>query len=106
MSISISIIVSGKTPQTNFSHYAGIDHILDDALESISPQRQISMWQQAQIKLLNDVAIYPLFDINQLYVRKNYVDYHHILISSQVDSPQFTENTRLRTGKSFQIPLP
>ena len=99
---SDSIVVSGKRPQTNFSHYAGIDPILDDALVSIAPHRQITLWQQAQIKLLNDVAVYPLFDINQLYIRRNYVDYNHILKSSLFDYPQFTEHTRLRKVKPAQ----
>ena len=92
---SDSIVVTGKTPQTNFSHYAGIDTLLDDALGTIVPSRQIAMWQQAQIKLLDDMVVFPLFDINQMYVRKEYVDYHHILYSSLCDYPQFTEETRL-----------
>ncbi len=100
---SDSIVVTGKTPQTNFSHYSGIDKILDDALGTIEPLRQISMWQQSQIKLLNDVVVFPLFDINQLYVRRDYVDYHHPLRSSLCDYPQFTEETRLQKIRPISI---
>lgn len=92
---SDSIVGIGKKPHTNFSHYRGIDKILDDALGTVDPKRQIMLWEQAQIKLLNDKVVYPLFDINQLSVRRDYVHYDHPVHSSLSDYPQFNEKTRL-----------
>ncbi|WDP90266.1 MAG: hypothetical protein HUN04_11385 [Desulfobacter sp.] len=92
---SEAIVKTGKRPHTNFSHYTGIDRLLDDVLGLTDPRQQIVLWQQAQIKILSDAVVYPLFDINRLTVRRNYVDYGHPLRSSLSDYPQFTENTRL-----------
>ncbi len=91
---SDAIVKTGKTPHTNFSHYTGIDRILDDALATIDPKRQVMLWEQAQIKLLSDAVVFPLFDINQLSVRRNSVQYGHPVHSSLSDYPQFTEKTR------------
>jgi len=92
---SDSIVKTGAIPHTNFSHFTGIDRILDDALATVDPKHQIMLWEQAQIKLLSDVVVFPLFDINQLSVRRDYVQYGHPIHSSLSDYPQFNENTRL-----------
>ena len=92
---SDAIVKTGRKPHTNFSHYTGIDRLLDDALATVDPRRQVMLWEQAQIKVLADAVVFPLFDINLLSVRRNYVDYGHPLHSSLSDYPQFNENTRL-----------
>ena len=90
---SDSIVKTGKTPHTNFSNYKGVDRLLDNALLAIDPGHQIQLWEQAQIKILSDAVVYPLFDINQCVVRRQAVHYGHTLISSPAQYPQFTHKT-------------
>jgi len=94
---SDSAVVTGIKPYTNFSHYGKVDKLLDDALSSIDPKNQINLWHQAQIKILNDFIVYPLFVINQCCARKKYVNYGHKLNSTLAHYPQFTEKTNITT---------
>ncbi|MCP4020829.1 MAG: hypothetical protein GY729_03205 [Desulfobacteraceae bacterium] len=93
---SDSIVGSGKKPRTNFSHYTKADKLLDDARYEIDPLKQVNLWHQAQIKILNDHMVYPLFLINQICVRRDYVDYGHELVTTLTGYPQFTEKVRLK----------
>jgi peptide/nickel transport system substrate-binding protein len=92
---SDAIIVSGRSPDTNFSHYDKIDRLIEGARLAVDPNAQISLWQQAQIRILHDVAAYPIMYTKQCYARRNDVDYGHPLINTMALYPQFTENTRL-----------
>ncbi|MBU0972066.1 MAG: hypothetical protein KKC20_15540, partial [Proteobacteria bacterium] len=45
---SDSIVMTGVTPHTNFSHTTNVDKLLDDALNTIHPKEQVRFWEQAQ----------------------------------------------------------
>ncbi len=92
---SDSIVVTGKKPDTNFSHYDRIDKLIEAARLEIDPEAQINLWIQAQIRILNDMAAYPVLFTKQVYMRKNCVDYGHPLISTMALYPQFTERTNI-----------
>jgi peptide/nickel transport system substrate-binding protein len=92
---SDSIIVTGSRPDTNFSCYDKIDKLIETARMEIDPDRQISLWHQAQIRILNDMAAFPIMYTKQIYIRKKYVDYGHKLVSTMALYPQFTEKTKL-----------
>jgi len=92
---SDSRVVHGVKPHTNFSQYDKVDTLIDDARNEINPQRQISLWKQAQIKIMADVIVYPLFIVKQSCTRRDYVDYGHELINTLAGYPQFNEMTRL-----------
>lgn len=92
---SDSIVVSGRNPDTNFSHYRGIDELIDLARREMNPLRQEKLWEYAQVKLLEDMVVYPLHYRNKVYIRHGYVDYGHTLEASMALYPQITENTRL-----------
>ncbi|MBU1697668.1 MAG: hypothetical protein KKD21_11610 [Proteobacteria bacterium] len=96
---SDSIIVTGKKPDTNFSLYDKIDKLIEAARLEINPEAQINLWIQAQIRILNDMAAYPIMFTKQIYARKNYVDYGHPLVSTMSLYPQFTEKTKLNKIK-------
>lgn len=96
---SESIVVTGAKPDTNFSHYNRIDKLIEAARLEIYPHKQINLWMQAQIRILNDAAAYPLFCVNQCYARRSYVDYGHKLIAAMALYPQITEKTRLVIGQ-------
>lgn len=92
---SDSIVVNGKRPDTNFSHYRKIDRLIEDARLEISPEKQINLWAQAQIRILNDVAALPIMFLKQCFARRVGVHYGHPLISTMSLYPQFTEKTRI-----------
>ena len=92
---SDSIVVTGIKPDTNFSHYDRIDDLIEAARVETDPGRQIELWKQAQIKILDDMAAYPLHYLNMVHVRRDYIDYGHELVSTMALYPQFTEKTRI-----------
>ena len=96
---SDSVVVIGKKPDTNFSHYDKIDKLIEVARLEIDPEKQVNLWEQAQIRILHDMAAYPVMFIKQLYIRKNYVDYGHTLVSNMALYPQFTEKTNMNKNK-------
>jgi len=83
----------GEKTGTNFSYYDKIDKLIEDARFEIDLERQIHLWSQAQIMILNDVAALPLMYTRQIYARKTWLNYGHPLESSMALYPQFTENT-------------
>jgi len=92
---SDSIVVTGAKPDTNFSHYTGIDDLIEAARVEIDAEAQIDMWKQAQLQLLEDCVTYSLVSANQSYARYSWVDYGHELKSSLALYPQITEKTQI-----------
>jgi peptide/nickel transport system substrate-binding protein len=90
---SDAIILSGEKPDTNFSHYSQVDRLIEEARLEIDPKKQIQLWEQAQIRILNDMVALPIMSVKQCYVRSNEVHYGHPLISTMALYPQFTEKT-------------
>ncbi|MBN2123776.1 MAG: polyamine ABC transporter substrate-binding protein [Deltaproteobacteria bacterium] len=93
---SDSIVLTGKRPDTNFSHYDRIDRLIEEARLEPNPYKQIRIWKHAQIKILSDMAAFPLFYRNQVYARRPEVDYGHDLMNSMSYYPQVTERTKIR----------
>jgi len=90
---SKAIVVSGSKPDTNFSHYTKIDNLIETARLEISPEKQIKLWKQAQVRILSDVAAYPLYLTKQCYARQSNLDFGHKLISTMALYPIITEKT-------------
>jgi peptide/nickel transport system substrate-binding protein len=95
---SHSIVVSGQSPDTNFSHYDQIDRLIEAARLVRKPGDQVHLWKQAQIKILEDAAAYPLHYVNLVYARGKQVDYGHPLKAAMALYPQFTEKTQIING--------
>jgi peptide/nickel transport system substrate-binding protein len=92
---SDAIVVSGKKPNTNFSHYASIDALIDQARSEPDTAKQTALWKDTQTKILQDMAAYPVMFTNQVYARKKTVDYGHELKSVLALYPGIDETTRL-----------
>ncbi len=90
---SDAILVTGAKPDTNFSNYTSIDSLISSARVELKPEKQISLWQHAQIKILHDAAAYPVMYATMNTPRRNCVDYGHTLKNSMALYPQFTEKT-------------
>jgi peptide/nickel transport system substrate-binding protein len=104
---SDSTVVSGKKPDTNFSHYGtvdadgdgtvdSIDRLIEQARWELDAQKQADLWRKAQIQLLSDVSHLPVIRLKYAFPMKSYVDLGHPLeYSWQTYSPQITEKTRI-----------
>ena len=67
---SDSIVVEGASPITNFSHYSGIDDLIEQARAETDPAAsRRSSGKQANIQILKDLAAIPLYMQNQVYAR-------------------------------------
>ncbi len=92
---SASIVVTGSKPDTNFSHYTGIDWLIEAARTELNPTIQAMLWKTAQLKLLEDVASYPLYILKFVFARNSKVDYGYKLKSTLALYPQINELTRI-----------
>ena len=92
---SDSTVVTGKKPNTNFSHYNKIDGLIEQARNETDQAKQVALWKEAQIKALEEMVVYPIQYQNQVYARSTAVDYGHELISVLALYPGITEKTRL-----------
>jgi peptide/nickel transport system substrate-binding protein len=92
---SDSIVVTGAKPDTNFSHYDQIDDLIEAARVETDAAKQVQMWKDAQLQLLDDCVTYSLVSANQSYARYSWVDYGHELKSSLALYPQITEMTQI-----------
>ncbi len=92
---SDSIVVTGAKPDTNFSHYAGIDDMIEAARVEQDADTQVQMWKDAQVKLLEEMISLPLQYQAQVTARHDYVDFGHELKSVFSLYPQIDENTRM-----------
>jgi peptide/nickel transport system substrate-binding protein len=92
---SNSAVMTGVSPDTNFSHYDKIDRLIEAARTARDPASQVRIWKQAQVKLLDDAVAYPLHYVNLVYARRTNVDYGHPLDAAMALYPQFTEKTHI-----------
>jgi peptide/nickel transport system substrate-binding protein len=90
---SDAVVFTGNSAYTNFSHCSTVDDLLDTAVMEMDPKTQIRLWEQAQIKILHGVWVYPLLDIKYCVARKSNLDYGHYLFNTLAGYPQFTERT-------------
>lgn len=93
---SASIVVTGAKPDTNFSHVTAVDGLIEAARYELDPARQAELWKEAQVKLLEELASYPLYVLKFVFARSEKVDYGYELKSSLALYPQVTELTRLK----------
>jgi peptide/nickel transport system substrate-binding protein len=92
---SDAIVVTGKAPVTNFSHYTKIDSLIEQARGQTDPAKQAAIWRDANVKLLEDMAAFPIMVVKQVYGRTRKLDYGHELKSSLALYPQITEQTAI-----------
>ncbi len=103
---SDAVVVTGKKPNTNFSHIGAVDadgdgkidsvdYLIEVAREMLDAQGQKALWQEAQFKLLDRITAYPLFIKRFTYARQKYVDWGYDLQSTLILSPQINELTSI-----------
>lgn len=92
---SDAIVVGGARPDTNFSFYGGIDELIEEARNEPNATRQAELWREANIRLIEDMAIFPVYVGNQAYAHVEGLDYGHETVAVLATYPQFTEMTSL-----------
>lgn len=102
---SASIVAIGKKPITNFSHMGAVDANGDGVVDSIDSlienagkerdtKKQMEMWNEAQKRVLQYLAAYPVVALGTLFANKSYVDWGYTPINL-TDGFRATENTQL-----------
>ncbi|MGD9712199.1 MAG: ABC transporter substrate-binding protein [Thermomicrobiales bacterium] len=92
---SNSIVVTGASPVTNFSHYSAIDDLIEQARAETDAAEQESLWKQANIQIQTDIAAIPLHFQSQVYARTPNVDWGHELVSILALYPGIDETTTI-----------
>ncbi len=92
---SNSEVVTGATPDTNFSHSDQVDALIEQARLETDPDAQVALWKEAQSSILSDMVAYPVLYTNQVYARQEYVDYGHEPKSVLANYPGFDETTSM-----------
>lgn len=92
---SDSIVGVGASPDTNFTHYDQIDDLIEEARAETDADRQIELWRDAQIQIMEDMVSHTLLYQNQVYARSAAVDYGHPLVNVLNLNPQITEQTSI-----------
>jgi peptide/nickel transport system substrate-binding protein len=90
---SSSIVVTGQTPVTNFSHYGEIDHLIEKARAANSLSEAITLWKQAQIKILEDMVAYSLYGQRYAFAIIKGLRWGYELNASHASAPQINEQT-------------
>jgi peptide/nickel transport system substrate-binding protein len=84
------------TAALNFSHCTVADAEIDAARSEQDPQRQLALWADAQRKIMDGAFAVPLFDLLQVWVRRDTLDLGYRLEGDLNLGPPITEATRLR----------
>lgn len=89
-------IVGTPTGITNFSHYKGVDELLDQARVEPNVEKQKALWVKAQQKIMEDLPAYPLRITYVLFLRKGNIDLGYDLKSNMTLHYQLTEKTDIK----------
>lgn len=84
------------TMSLNFAHCGAADAQITAARTETNEARQIALWQEAQRLVLEAGCAVPLFDLRQVWVRRNNVDLGYRLEGALNLAPPVTQATRLR----------
>jgi len=89
-------IVGTPTAASNFSHCAVADHEIEAARVAPDAQAQQALWKEAQRKIMADVCAVPLFELRQVWVHSDRLDYGYELKGALNLAPPITELTTLK----------
>lgn len=97
---SSSEVVSGKSPDTNFSHSTMVDKLIEDARFESNVAKQEALWKETQIILMKNVEVSSFCLLLLTCARSDTVDWGHPIKASMALYPQIDEKTKiLKKGK-------
>ncbi|MBL0141656.1 MAG: polyamine ABC transporter substrate-binding protein [Betaproteobacteria bacterium] len=88
--------IGSPTQVTNFSHCKVADAEIDAARSEADPARRIALWRTAQEKINAEICGIPLFDLQQVWARRDTVDYGVPLEGALNLAPPINEKTTLK----------
>lgn len=88
--------IGRQTAALNFAHCSVADAEIDAARSELDPQRQLALWAEAQRKIMDAACAVPLYDLLQVWVRRDTLDLGYRLEGALNLGPPITEATRLR----------
>jgi len=81
---------------TNFSHCKVADEEIDAARREADPAKRLALWKSAQEKIHAEICGIPLFDLQQVWMRRDALDYGVKLEGAMNLAPPITELTTLK----------
>ena len=87
-------IVGSPTGQTNFSHCMVADDEIAAARVAADPAEQLALWEEAQRKIMEDVCVVPIFELEQVWGKRRSLDLGYELTGTLNLGPPITEDTR------------
>lgn len=81
---------------TNFSHCKVADAEIDAARSEPDPARRLALWRTAQEKIQAEICGIPLFALQQVWARKDTLDYGVALEGAMNLAPPVNEKTTLK----------
>lgn len=88
-------IVGTATAQTNFSHCRAADAEIDAARSAADPAAQAASWKAAQVKIMEEACVVPIFELQQVWGRRATLDYGYELTGTLNLGPPITEMTTI-----------
>jgi peptide/nickel transport system substrate-binding protein len=89
-------IVGTPTAASNFSHCAVADREIEAARVAPDAETQKAMWKEAQRKIMADVCAIPLFELRQVWVHGDRLDYGYDLKGAMNLAPPITEKSTVK----------
>src|SRR5579859_1865447 len=90
-------IVGTPTAASNFSHCAVADHEIEAARITPDAATQKAMWTEAQRKIMADVCAVPLFDLRQVWVHSDRLNFGYELKGAMNLAPPITEASTVQS---------
>jgi peptide/nickel transport system substrate-binding protein len=84
------------TMSLNFAHCDVADDLIDAARREPDAAKQLALWAEAQRKIAAAVCSIPLYDLRQVWVRSERLDFGYALTGAIHLAPAVTEATSLR----------
>ncbi|CUX71250.1 polyamine ABC transporter substrate-binding protein (plasmid) [Agrobacterium tumefaciens] len=88
--------IGKPTAVTNFSHCDAADAEIEAGRKAATDPERLKAWSDAQHKIYDQVCGIPLFNLMQVWVRKNELDYGYELEGALNLAPPITENTTFK----------
>jgi peptide/nickel transport system substrate-binding protein len=88
--------IGSPTQVTNFSHCKVADAEIDAARKEPDRAKQLALWKTAQDKLQAEICSIPLFDLLQVWARRDNLDYGVALAGDLNLAPPISELTTLK----------
>lgn len=87
--------IGSPTAALNLSHCTAADKEIDEARSSPDRAKQLALWQEAQKKIHGAICSVPLFELMQVWVRTNKLDFGYTLDGAMNLAPALTEKSSL-----------